>query len=153
MSFTSYSPSHLTVKNGATVVWTNEEVYEPHTVTSSVVPSGAQPFDSSPNLTPQVLAGFESLPFMIKGGMESFTHTFTQTGTFSYFCKLHQGMIGWISVLAPPPDLSPTNSRLDTLSSGLNLGTALAAVAIVLGVIGTSISAAVWRRLPKKSPP
>ncbi len=143
-SFTSYSPKHLMVKNGATVVWTNEEVYEPHTVTSGAVPSGAQPFDSSPNITPQALAQFEALPFVIKGGKESLSYTFTQAGTFTYFCKLHTGMIGYVSVLAPT-DLSAVNSRLD-------LGTALSVVGIVLGVIGTSISAAVWRRLPKKGP-
>ena len=153
LSFTSYSPKHLTVKSGATVVWTNEEVYEPHTVTSAT-----GDFDSSPNLTPQVLAGFESLPFMIRGGKESFSYTFTQAGTYGYFCRLHQGMRGWVSVLAPADfsqvnsDISKVNSDLSTVNSRLDLSTILAGVAVVLGVIGTSISAAVWRRLPKKTP-
>ncbi len=146
-SFTSYSPKHLTVKNGATVVWTNEEIYEPHTVTSD---TGT--FDSSPNITPQALAQFEALPFVIKGGQESFSYTFTQAGTFTYFCKLHAGMRAYVSVLAPT-DLSKINSDLSTIGTRLDLGTALSAVAIVLGVIGTSISALVWRRLPKKSAP
>ncbi len=144
LSFTSYSPKHLTVRNGAIVVWTNEEIYEPHTVTSAVVPSGAEPFDSSPNLTQQALAQFEALPFLMKGGKESFTYTFTQPGTFGYFCKLHNGMRAYVSVLAPT-DLSGVNSRLD-------LGSYLSALAIALGAIGTGISAALWRRLPKKTP-
>ncbi len=157
-SFTSYSPKHLTVKNGATVVWTNEEIYEPHTITSDSVPLGAGQFDSSPNITPQALAQFESLPFMIKGGKESFSYTFTQAGTFTYFCKLHAGMRAYVSVLAPTDlsginsDISKINSDISTIGSRLDLGTVLSAIAIVLGVIGTSISAMVWRRLPKKSP-
>ncbi len=143
LSFTSYNPKQLTVHLGTTIVWTNEEVYEPHTVTSASVSSGAASFDSSPNLTPDVLAGFEALPFLIKGGLESFSHTFTQAGTFAYFCKLHTGMRGYVSVLAPT-DLSTVNSRLD-------LSTILAGLAVVLGVIGASVSALVWRRLPKRS--
>ena len=144
-SFTSYSPRHLTVSSGATVVWTNEEIYEPHTVTSD---TGA--FDSSPNITPQALAGFEALPFLIKGGRESFSYTFTQPGTFTYFCKLHAGMRAAVSVLAPT-DLSGVNSDISTIGTRLDMGTLYSAVAIVLGVIGTTISALVWRRLPKKS--
>ena len=144
-SFTSYSPRHLTVMSGATVVWTNEEIYEPHTVTSD---TGI--FDSSPNITPQALAGFEALPFIVKGGLESFSYTFTQTGTFTYFCKLHSGMRAAVSVLAPT-DLSNVNTDISNLGTRLDMGTALSAVAIALGVIGTAISALVWRRLPKKS--
>ena len=144
-SFTSYSPNHLTVRNGATVVWTNEEIYEPHTVTSD---TGA--FDSSPNITPQALAAFEALPFVIKGGQESFSYTFTQPGTFAYFCKLHDGMRAYVAVLAPT-DLSKINSDISTIGTRLDMGTVLSAVAIVLGLVGTSISALLWRRPPKKS--
>jgi len=151
ISFTSFSPRHLEVRSGTIVVWTNEEVYEPHTVTSATVPSGAASFDSSPNLTPEALAGFESLPFLIAAGKRSFSYAFTQAGTYAYFCKLHAGMRGSVSVLAPT-DLSQINSDVSALSPRLDLSTMLGAIGIVLGGIGTAISAMVWRKLPKKSP-
>jgi plastocyanin len=70
-----FSPATVTVPIGSTVIWTNKDS-APHTVTSD---SGV--FDSG-NLA--------------EGG--TFSHTFTQAGTFKYHCNLHPSMTGKIIV-------------------------------------------------------
>ena len=34
---------------------------------------------------------------------QDFTHTFTQVGTFAYFCRVHAGMTGTVTVVQPTP--------------------------------------------------
>ncbi len=65
----AFDPATITVKAGQTVVWTNEDV-TPHTVVAD---------DNS----------FQS-PSIAKG--QTFTHTFTTAGTFSYHCSIHPKM-------------------------------------------------------------
>jgi plastocyanin len=65
----TFSPTTLTVSAGTTVRWTNKDDV-PHTVVSS-----EKAFKSSALDTDQ-----------------EFTHTFTQPGTFEYFCSLHPKM-------------------------------------------------------------
>ena len=83
-----YTPSTLTVAQGAAVSWVNTGV-APHTVTAS---SGV--FDSG---------------ILSRGA--TFSRTFTNAGTFSYFCTLHPDMKGTILVTgadgAPPPPEAP----------------------------------------------
>jgi len=82
----------VTVKVGDTVQWQNDSVLV-HTVTDDpdlvanqvdyALPEGARPFDS--------------------GGLEpaaTFAHTFTQPGTYKYFCIPHEaaGMIAEVIV-------------------------------------------------------
>jgi plastocyanin len=78
----NFSPSTITVVIGVnnTVIWNNDDVAT-HTVTSSNVPSGAQPFDDA-NLAP--------------GG--SFSATLTVAGTYDYHCNIHSWMKGIIIV-------------------------------------------------------
>jgi plastocyanin len=71
----SFVPADLTVSVGTTVTWTNNDAAT-HTVTSD---TGL--FDSKD---------------MSKGG--TFSHTFTEKGTFSYHCALHSSMKGTITV-------------------------------------------------------
>lgn len=71
-----YSPSPYTIKVGATVTWVNKDATT-HTVTSS----GVTLFDSG-NLAP--------------GATYSFT--FTQPGTYQYYCTIHPWMKGTIVV-------------------------------------------------------
>ena len=76
-----FDPSSLSVKVGTTVVWTNKDSAA-HTVTSgdpTAGPSGQ--FDSG----------------IIKPG-NTFKHTFTNTGTTSYYCSIHPWMTGKIIV-------------------------------------------------------
>lgn len=85
----TFSPSHLTVVQGATVRWHNGGTV-PHTVTSGASSAAAD----SPG------ALFDSqLP---AGG--TFEFTFTQVGDQPFFCRLHEamGMTGVVSVTAPP---------------------------------------------------
>ena len=71
-----YSPSPYPVKAGSTVTWVNKDS-STHTVTSS----GSSLFDSG-NVAP--------------GG--EFKFTFTQPGTYQYYCTIHPWMKGTIVV-------------------------------------------------------
>lgn len=74
-----FNPIAITVKSGTSVTWTNEDAV-PHTVTSKT-PSPAA-FDSG----------------TIQQGT-TFTYTFTQPGTYSYFCTIHTFMTGTVVVV------------------------------------------------------
>ena len=83
-----FGPSSLTVTVGDTVTWTNGDD-SPHTVTAD----GA--FDSG-NIEPG----------------QSFSHTFTEPGTFTYVCQYHDEMVATITVVetagAPAAPAAPT---------------------------------------------
>jgi plastocyanin len=70
----AFTPTTLTVHVATTVVWQNTSTV-PHTVVGPGYDSGL------------VMPG------------HSFSHTFTQTGTFTYTCTLHTGMSGTITVI------------------------------------------------------
>jgi amicyanin len=69
----TYSPAELTVPVGAKVTWTNRDDV-PHTVTS---PKKPRLLDSGTLDTDQ-----------------SFSHVFTEPGTYEYFCTVHPKMTG-----------------------------------------------------------
>lgn len=69
----SFSPATLTIKNGDTVAWTNNDS-APHQIKSSS-------FNSE---------------LMNKG--QNFSFTFNDAGTFDYICSLHPSMTGKIIV-------------------------------------------------------
>ena len=82
---TAYQPNPIQVSVGNTVTWTNNDS-QPHTVTSG---SNGQPdnkFNSSPNFSPLLNPG------------QTFSFTFTQAGTYPYFCMLHPNMVGTVNV-------------------------------------------------------
>lgn len=68
----AYSPETLTIREGDTVVWKNEDT-APHTITSSL-------FDEN----------------IIEGAI--FSYTFEHSGTYDYHCKIHLNMKGKIIV-------------------------------------------------------
>jgi plastocyanin len=73
----AFGPATLTVARGSTVTWTNKDD-DPHTVVS----------DSDPKV-------FKS------GALDTddhFTFTFTDAGTFKYFCTIHPRMQGTVIV-------------------------------------------------------
>lgn len=72
-----YSPDAIAVRQGETVEWTNNDL-APHTVTSQ---GGVDTFDSG-SIEPDA----------------SWSHTFSQPGTFSYACTFHPEMKGTITV-------------------------------------------------------
>jgi plastocyanin len=71
----TFVPAHLIVKAGTTVTWRNEDDI-PHTVTSS-----ARLFKSK-----------------ALGTDDSFPLTFTEPGTYEYFCSLHPRMTATVVV-------------------------------------------------------
>jgi plastocyanin len=71
----AFTPSHLTIHVGSIVTWKNPST-APHTVVGFGVDSGLV------------------MP------AQTFTHTFTQTGDYSYVCTLHPGMVGAITVVS-----------------------------------------------------
>ncbi len=72
----AFSPATLTIKEGDTVTWTNND-NAPHTITSD----SDSEIDSSP---------FEN--------GQTFSHTFSQAGTYKYHCAVHTGMRGEVVV-------------------------------------------------------
>jgi nitrite reductase (NO-forming) len=82
----AFSPDHIKIKVGNTVIWTNND-NNIHTVTSGIpnTPNAGQVFDS----------GLTSLISPSK----TYSHKFTNTGEFSYFCRLHPTMVGEIEVV------------------------------------------------------
>jgi plastocyanin len=88
-----FQPARVTVRVGETVRWVNGPSTFPHTVTCDPV-KAKQPGDVS---LPDGAKAFDS------GIMQSgatFQHTFTETGTYKYFCIPHEvlGMVGEVVV-------------------------------------------------------
>jgi plastocyanin len=75
-----FRPTPLAVKAGTRVVWTNTDDIE-HTVTAG---------------TPESRAGWFNSKLSEKG--TTFSFTFTQPGTYQYFCDRHHSMRGEIWV-------------------------------------------------------
>jgi plastocyanin len=71
----TFAPARLTVKAGTTVTWRNEDDI-PHTVTSATRLFKSKALDTD----------------------DSFSFTFTEAGTYEYFCSLHPRMTGTIVV-------------------------------------------------------
>jgi plastocyanin len=91
-----YSPASLTVAVGDTVTWTNHDS-APHTVT---VTDGPVKFDSG----------------TLEQG-ESYSYTFTEAGTYSYYCAVHPNMVASVTVSGgATPTASPTVAPTATSS-------------------------------------
>jgi len=82
----AFSPSHVKIKVGTTIIWTNND-NNIHTVTSGV--------PNSPNVGQVFDSGLTSLISPSK----TFSYKFTNTGVFPYFCRLHPDMEGEIEVV------------------------------------------------------
>lgn len=72
-----FQPATVNIKVGDTVVWTQNDNTQ-HTVT---IVSGPESFDSG-----------------LLSKSQTFSHTFTKSGTYSYKCTPHPGMKGGIVV-------------------------------------------------------
>src|SRR6267378_3425875 len=71
----SFGPTELTVSVGTTVTWTNRDDI-PHTVVSTDKVFKSKVLDTD----------------------EKFSYTFTQAGSFPYFCSIHPKMTGKVVV-------------------------------------------------------
>ncbi|MDQ4095370.1 MAG: plastocyanin/azurin family copper-binding protein [Actinomycetota bacterium] len=93
-----FDPDSLTVSSGTEVTWTNDDD-EPHTVTAydGEVPEGE--YFSSGDL-PDEAAARDSVAEGIVDPGETYSFTFDEPGTYSYFCIPHEdhGMVGEIVV-------------------------------------------------------
>lgn len=78
----AFAPASITVNEGDTVTWTNQDT-APHTVTTT---SGPQSLNS---------------PYLSKG--QSWSYTFSAPGTYEYYCTVHPDMRARIVVRAPAP--------------------------------------------------
>ncbi len=70
-----FSPNPLTVPVGSTIRWTNQDDI-PHNVVSDDKSFKSKALDTD----------------------ETFTYTFTQPGTYTYFCSIHPKMTGKVIV-------------------------------------------------------
>ncbi|UMP05895.1 cupredoxin family copper-binding protein [Amycolatopsis sp. EV170708-02-1] len=75
----AYSPAALTVRAGDTVTWMQHD-QAPHDVVTTSAPAAFR--------SPQLSAG------------QSWSHTFTKPGTYSYYCSVHPDMRATVTVLA-----------------------------------------------------
>lgn len=75
----AYSPATITVKKGTTVTWTNQD-FDEHDITPD------SPTDD-----------FKQSNLLGRG--DSYSVTFNETGTFTYFCTPHPEMIGSVEVV------------------------------------------------------
>lgn len=85
---TAFSPNPIEINRGQTVLWINEDSGF-HTVTSGEVndPNSGILFDSG-------LTG----PTMLSSKGKTFSYQFDAPGEFQYYCVLHPGMIGLVTV-------------------------------------------------------
>ncbi len=72
----AFGPDDLTVSVGDTITWTNDENGIPHTTTAD------EGLWDSATLRPD----------------DTFAFTFTEAGTFTYFCSIHPAMRAMITV-------------------------------------------------------
>ena len=86
-----YLPRQITVHTNDTITWTNNDT-EAHTVTSGIS-AGIESLMNNKRGTPNGI--FDSGSF--KPG-QTWTHTFANPGTFTYFCTIHPWMEGVVMV-------------------------------------------------------
>jgi plastocyanin len=88
----AFAPANLSIATGDVVKWNWTGADTNHSVTSTA--GEAETYESHPGLK---ISEVTKAP---TGG--SFAHTFTHEGTFTYFCRVHPGMKGKITV-GPAP--------------------------------------------------
>jgi plastocyanin len=86
-----YLPRQITIHTNDTITWINNDT-EAHTVTSGIG-AGIESLMNNKRGTPNGI--FDSGTF--KPG-QSWTHTFSNPGTFAYFCTIHPWMEGIVTV-------------------------------------------------------
>ena len=93
-----YDPPQMIIVEGDTISWHNDDK-ESHTVTSGTSPGRFGWMDNRDFGTPDGL--FDSGQFLPG---ESWSHTFEETGTFTYYCIIHPWMEGIVIVESKIPD-------------------------------------------------
>ena len=153
-----FIPNNITVPRGTKVIFANLSGFEVHTVVSVVtLPNGTQIlgtlFDSSPIIAPPGIT-MDQLPqvnaqavAMLGGallpvpGMDTFSYTFNNPGTYLYYCKYHSAVEnGHVAGMVGEVIVQPSNAL--GLSQQIATATTLGIGGIILGLIG--IVVAIW---------
>ena len=105
ISNTTFSPGGVSIHKGekVTLSWAGPD--RNHTVTSNA--GQAESFESHPGVATALVSDGPS--------GETFGHTFTHTGTFSYYCRVHTYMTGTVSVAVPGAPLKDTKAPVTGL--------------------------------------
>ncbi len=122
-----YQPGNASVDVGGTVTWTNTDT-QLHTVSS-----GTGPDD---NTTGSVFdTGFSTF----KPGA-TFSHTFTDAGTFNYYCQVHPWMKGVVTVAAASTEkpTTPTTTNNNAVPEFGPIASLVLVIAIVSVVAVTA---------------
>lgn len=90
MVFTEFKPTDFTIKAGETLTFENENAI------THVIVGGSWKADSQGLRTEEKDDGSYNLKVSKKG--EKVEHTFTTAGTFQFFCTIHKGMNGTVTV-------------------------------------------------------
>lgn len=129
----TFTPADVVVAEGDTVTWTvTKSINEPHTVTSGTSgdADAGKLFDSG-------LADTETL----KADGMTFSFTFEKAGTYAYFCQVHAGMAGSVTVVAAGGTPGEAEAGIPMERRLIGAG--------ILGVTLTVLfgAAIVWRRM------
>lgn len=123
----AFSPKHLNVTTGTTVIWNYGSGYSEHTVTSVGNTTGSgSPLFNSGTLSPG----------------QSYQHTFNNPGVYTYQCSFHYATYpamanAWVNVtgtpVSPPPQTStPPDYTLVTIIGGLFAAVAGTAAVVIV---------------------
>jgi len=104
---TLLTPTETRIRAGESITWTWNSAHC-HSVTATDQTAGEPIFDSgflypiTPPESLQVLPGVFEYPLLDETPTLSYTHTFTTSGTFNYFC-VHHASIGMNGVVIVDP--------------------------------------------------
>ena len=107
----AYTPPNVAVDPGDKVTWRWNGPDTNHSVTAA--PDQAERFDSDPDGGDGYYFG-PSLPnVIVHFPGDTFSHTFTMPGSYTYFCRVHGFMRGTVVVsgAAAPPSSSPPDRK------------------------------------------
>jgi plastocyanin len=96
LSSLMFNPSTTTVPVGTTITWRNDEPIT-HTVTSGRYEGVDKTTGLRSSQDPD--GTFEA---KLEGKGKTFSFTFTEPGSYTYYCDIHQGMNATIVVVADP---------------------------------------------------
>lgn len=105
----AYLPSTVTVARGASVTW-DFAWFEPHTITFGTPPAGAPVSTPSP-------ATYDGTGFLTSdmtfGPGKQYTVTFSETGSYPYYCLIHPFHRGTVTVVDEPSSAVDTQEAVD----------------------------------------
>jgi plastocyanin/mono/diheme cytochrome c family protein len=86
-SATAADNADIIIKAGTTVTWSNKLSGAPHSVVEGVPPAVGKDFGDPTKL-------------LLPGSADTYSFIFTKPGEYPFYCGVHPGMIGWITVVA-----------------------------------------------------